>query len=216
MGMPSLWQEWQIDYQRRGLRWEDVTRDGPINPTHYAVTTPRIVFVLRETNDFGGGDLRELLADGPKYQMWHTLARWAAGLLGGFPDYDEIDRYTVMRKALHRVAAVNLKKITGGAGSWDAQIHAFTVVDRHLLTRQLRELEPSIVVACGTFPQVMWLLDLQVDPLEPFEQPVKAEDPATWVIPFRHPVRCDNRKSYSELQRLASRFGNQARFLNAG
>ena len=214
--MPELWLDWEVEYKNRGLAWSDVTRDGPINPTNFATADPRVAFVLRETNDFGGGDLKSLLACGPRYQMWHAVARWAAGLLDGFPAFDAIDRYPVMRDALNNVAAVNLKKITGGAASWEAQIHAFAVRDRVLLNRQLDELDPSIVVACGVFPQMMWLLDLPVDPMEPSRDPVYSEDLAAWVIPFRHPVRCDNRKSYGDLQKLASKCGELFKSRDAG
>jgi hypothetical protein len=102
--------------------------------------------------------------------MWHTVARWATGLLNGFPDFATIDDFPVMKESLRKVAALNLKKATGGEFADFSKISAYAWRDRDLLLQQFRLLSPEIVVACGTFDILVWLLELNVNPDNPWEK----------------------------------------------
>lgn len=200
--MEPDWNKLRETYERHGIPWSEVSRDGRLDPASFGEVRPRVVFVLKETNDFAGGELQELLAKGPRFRMWYTVARWAAGLLDGFPPYDEIDKYERMRDALHKVAVVNLKKVTGGSSSWSRVIHAAALRDKTFLRKQLHMLDPDVIVACGTFEPLMWLLELPVDPQAP-KSVVKWPDQGALVIPFRHPARCNNRSTYAHLAEVA-------------
>lgn len=212
----DLWQQWKTEYEGSGLSWNDVTRDGAIKPAKYRNANPKVVFVLKETNDFGGGNLQDLLAEGPKYQTWHAISRWAAGLLGGFPPYEDVNRASVKTEALHQIAAVNLKKVTGGSSSRTMEIHAFAMHDRRLLRRQFKELAPDCVVCCGTYTPALWLLELKVDPRHPDAAPVWSDTLSAWVIPFRHPSRSSGTESYAALEESARRCGEMFAASNAG
>jgi hypothetical protein len=105
----NIWSKWEDHYREIGLNPDDICKDGIINESHYQGASSKLLFILRETNDYAK-DLRELLKNGPKYQMWHTVARWASGLLRDFPDYEEIDKYDIMTESIKQIACINLKK----------------------------------------------------------------------------------------------------------
>ncbi len=202
--MRSTWQKWEKHYERLGLDPKLICTDGIPYEKGYLAARRRVAFVLKETNDFSG-DLWCLLKDGPKFQMWHTLARWSAGILNGFPPFEEIDRYDVMKESLLSVAVVNLKKATGGASADMSIINAYAHQDRELLAEQFDDVRPHLIVACGTMDPLVWLLDLRVDVRQPLNVPVRDDSREAWVLRWRHPGRVNNRKSYDELKDLVSR-----------
>lgn len=149
--MDDLWARWRAFYEEHGIRASQICVDGIVDPARFAAAPKRILFVLREVNDWPGGDLRPFLAAGPRYQTWHNVARWAAGLLDGWPPYDVVDRFDRMHDALRQIAAINLKKTTGGSVADLSVVNAFAAHDRELLVEQIERIGPQIIVACGTF-----------------------------------------------------------------
>lgn len=200
--MEDLWDRWAQHYRERGIDPGRICRDGIAVPERFAAAPQRVLFVLREVNDWEGGDLRTLLAAGPRYQTWHTVGRWAAGLLRGFPSYEEVDRWEVMHDALQSIASINLKKASGGASADPALVNAYAFQDRDLLRDQVRLISPHTIVACGTTEVLVWLLRLPMDADKP-HAPVSTREGVT-VIPWVHPTRCNNRKTYHRLAELAT------------
>lgn len=137
--------------------------------------------------------------------MWHTISRWTGGILNNFPEFEEIDEWSAKKKNIKKISSINLKKTSGGASSNMSIINAYAHMDKELLLEQIDEIQPSIIVACGTFDSVIWLLDLKVNPDKPYECPVFEEMRNIWVIPWIHPGRVDNRKAYNELKELFSK-----------
>jgi hypothetical protein len=200
--LEDLWDRWAQHYRECGINPDRICRDGIAVPEHFAAAPQRVLFVLREVNDWEGGDLRTLLAAGPRYQTWHTVGRWAAGLLHGFPSYEEVDRWEVMRDALQSIASINLKKTSGGASADPAVVSAYAFQDRELLRDQIELISPHTIVACGTTDVLVWLLRLPVNADTP-HAPVRTRE-GVRVIPWVHPARCDNRKTYQRLAELAT------------
>ena len=201
--MPDIWERWSAHYHATGIDADGICRDGVAIPERYDASPVKILFVLREANDWRNGDIRQLMADGPRFQVWHTVGRWAAGFLQGFPEYETVDRYATIRDSLQQVAAVNLKKLSGGASSDPVQIDAYAFHDRELLREQIKHIGPTVIVACGTWSTLVWLLELPIHPGHP-HRPVRTLDAGTLVIPWCHPNRCDNRKTYAALRTLSS------------
>lgn len=202
----ELWHEWSAHYRNFNIQFEKTSsKDGILNldnPQEYHRSKIRPLFILRETNGFPGGDLREMLKDGPKWQLWHTVARWAAGMSKGFPPFQSIDNWDVMATALRKVAAINLKKYSGGASADFPAINAFAYRDQDLLRAQIKLINPTHIIACGTFDALIWLLGLDVNPQKPYKKPILDTNRDTWVVPFRHAARVDNAKTYDELKKL--------------
>ncbi len=196
----DLWLRWSEHYEKLGIDPQRICKDGIINQEEYLKAPKKVLFVMKEVNDWPGGDLREMLAEGPKYQMWHSTARWAAGIIHDFPHFSEVDNYPRRREAIRQVAVINLKKTSGGPYSKMSVINAYAFKDRELLLRQIEEIAPEIIVACGTFNSLIWLLELDIDPDNPIGKPTFDSTREAFVVPWRHPGRANNAKMYAQLR----------------
>ncbi|MCW9705793.1 hypothetical protein [Fodinibius salsisoli] len=147
----KMWDEWEKHYKNINVQSDQICRDGIINKEGYEKSDPKFLFVLKEVNKYGGGDLCQLLKNGPKYQMWHAVARWSAGILNDFPPFSEIDNKESKYEAIHSIASINLKKTTGEASANNKRINAFAYRERELLLKQIELISPEIIIAGGTF-----------------------------------------------------------------
>jgi len=196
----ALLKEWEESHKLKGLDPTKISIDGILNREKYN-SEAGIMFVLKDTNSKNRVNLIDLLRNGAKYQMWHAVARWAAGILNDFSEYDEINNYEVMKDALHQVSVVNLKKTTGVSSVHSSSVTAYAHQDKNLLLKQFRMINPKLIIACGTFEQLIWLLDLEIDPLSIW-QPAKSRIIDAWVIPWRHPNRATNFSTYNQLKEI--------------
>lgn len=149
---------------------------------------------------FPGGDLRTLLKSGYGSQTWLNLGRWAYGILNDFPDLSAMSREETLSWN-DRAAFINLKKLTGKASSYSSTINAFAFQDRELLRKQIRGIRPSLIIACGVFDTVVWLLKLKIifaD--EDIVQEGYSEELGCRVIAQRHPSRANPEESYRDLK----------------
>jgi len=199
--MTDLWERWEAHYDALGITGRPC-RDGIVDERVFAEQTQRVLFVMKDTNQADGIDLCKFLREGPRYQMWHTTARWAAGILDGFPPFEKVDDWSVMNEALSKVAVINLKKTTGGPAADLAVVSAYAHQDRNLLVEQIDSISPTIIMACGTIIPLVWLLDLTVVPEQIGASPIADVAPNAWVIPWRHPARANNSRTYDRLKEL--------------
>lgn len=190
------WVRWKEMYRSKGVGQFVLDGAGP----EYRGATRRVLFVLKEPHGTQWKDVREQLGKPPR-GMWYALARWAYGILMEFPEHSTIDKKEC-EWALRHVAVINLKKEGGGSKADDSVLHAIAHRDRDILREQVAELAPHIVIACGTFDQLVWLLDLAIDPVRPHG--AIAWDPARTlgVAPFRHPALSHGTKDYHRLKDL--------------
>jgi len=200
--MENIWKKWEKHYQKLNIDPKNISKDGILTEKIYWKTKPKILFVLKDTDRFPGGDLRELLKDGPIYQMWHTIARWASGILLGFPNYQEINKYEIMSESLAKTAIINMKKISGGPSADYTTLNLFAKQDKELLLEQIDAIKPDCIVTCGTFNPLLWVLDLKLNPSNPLEQPIYYKKIGSAVVPWRHPNRANNNKTYLELKEI--------------
>lgn len=200
------WEKWIRHYQALGIDPDRICRDGILNESEeWGKVAKKILFVMKEVNDWEGGDLKDLFTDGPKYQMWHTISRWAAGILYNFPEYEEIDTWSIKKEVIRKIASINLKKTSGGSHSNMSVINAYAYTDKELLLGQIDEIQPNIIIACGTFDSVIWLLGLEINPDNPYEKPIFDKERNIWVVPWRHPGRVNNKKTYNELKEMIAK-----------
>jgi hypothetical protein len=200
----KLWSDWQKHYERIGISPEGICQDGIIDIATYNKAKVKILFILKDVNDWPSGDLRDMLKKGPVDQIWHAVARWASGLLLGFPSFSSIDTKQIMTQSIQSVAVINLKKYSGYSSIGPRILNAFAKNDHKLLLAQINMIKPDLIIACGTFDPLIWLLDLDVDPLDPWAKPVIAKRLSAWVVPFRHPTMVNNRITYSSLKKLCN------------
>jgi len=198
--MDNIWKCWDEHYKSIGIKSNRICKDGIINLNHYNTANKKLLFVLKEVNDWEGGDIRKMLENGPKYQPWYAISRWASGIFRNFPDYKEIDNFTTMCDSIRKIAAINLKKTSGGSVSNMAVINAYTHIDESLLLRQISNINPDYIISGGVFSELIWLLDLKVNPDNPIAKPVLDKIRNAWIISFRHPTRVNNSETYLELK----------------
>ena len=137
-------------------RQESFVRDGIVDADEYARSRVKLLFVLKEVNDLGGGgwDLREFLRDGGRGQTWNTVTRWVEGIeqLPCTVPWSELSTVDNNRRkrVLRKVAAVNLKKEPGAGVSDYDQLREATQRDRQFISAQLSLYAPDYVICCGT------------------------------------------------------------------
>lgn len=198
--LDRLFARWKQAHGQRGLDVSQFSTDGIVNPDEYERAKVRVLFVLKETNDYPDGDLREYLAAGPRGPAFHTLGRWALGLQEGFARSDLPEGpLPELRRAVHQAAFMNLKKITGGADAEADPINEFTHQDQHFLRDQIAIIDPDVIVSCGVRPPLIWLYGLDV----------QSDGPLGWAkragrlfIFMRHPTRAPNGPTYESLRAL--------------
>ncbi len=137
----TLFERWKLDRE-----YASFDKDGVVNPELWEKTSPKIVFVLRETNGLNG-DLRQFLRDDGDGDTWNNIVRWAEVIL--FNTYPDKVDYDQRKKILPLICAVNLKKESGGASSNLTAIKAAAEKDRDFIQEQLNLYQPDIVIACG-------------------------------------------------------------------
>ena len=137
---------------------------GIVHPEMYEKEKLKILFIGKEVNNWKGGDMRSLARSGPKHSYLHNLGRWAAGLLENFPEFEKINNRKTLNSALNRISLINLKKTSGGAQANMATISAYAKKDKELLLKQIKSIQPNIIVPLATHDIVMWLLGLEPNP----------------------------------------------------
>ena len=149
----ALFDSWR---QRLGQDSEGFVADGAVCGDTFESTNTRIVFLLKEVNDPGGGkwDLREFLRNGGRGATWNNVTRWSMGILAlpqvlRWVDIEDIDKSARIR-TLRKIAAVNLKKAPGGAAADVDGLREFARENREFLRRQLKLYRPDLIVGCGS------------------------------------------------------------------
>ena len=198
----KLFDEWAEFYRLKGIDTKGFSSDGIIDEARFEKANQRILFVLRETNDFEGGDLRSFLNKTLKWQLWHTVGRWAYGILNDFPDYHECDDRHKIHDAITQVAVINLKKITGRGVSDLDEINETAHRDKEFIRREVDIIDPKVIVACGTRGHLVWLFAL--DDLPRQDKLALSYSKNGLYLFTRHParIRGKNQDSYNELKEL--------------
>ena len=131
-------------------------RDGIVDADEHASSPVKLLFVLKEVNDPGGGgwDLRQFLRNGGRESTWNRVTRWVEGIqrLPCIVPWSELslqvdnDR---RKRALRKIAAVNLKKEPGGGEADDDKVREAAQRDRKFISAQLSLYAPDYVICCG-------------------------------------------------------------------
>ena len=129
-------------------------KDGVVNPQEYFSVKYKILFLLKEVNGGKDWDLRDYLMEGGRKQTWDNGSRWVEGILNldretPWQDIDEVDE-EYRKKWLNKIAAVNVKKVSGGHTSDMKEIYRFARENAERLCRQINMYEPDIVICGGT------------------------------------------------------------------
>lgn len=129
-------------------------RDGIVNHEKYWNSKVKILFLLKEVNGGKDWDLREFLREGGRKQTWDNVTRWIIGINNLDRDipWEEIDSINEAQRkeALHQIAVVNVKKVSGGHTSVKEQISNAAENNSEMLRKQINMYEPDIIICGGT------------------------------------------------------------------
>lgn len=162
----DLFEDWSQE-----LGSELFVRDGAVDPEAHESCCVKLLFVLKEVNDPGGGgwDLRCFLKGGGHASTWNNVARWVEGietvvkrrrthgdladevipwetLVGRGRELKEERR----KKWLRQIVVVNLKKTPGGGSTDYDELEKAVNRDRSRIEQQLSLYAPDYVIMCGS------------------------------------------------------------------
>lgn len=160
----------------------------------------KVLFLLKEAYDNDvdrqDWDLCEAIREkwkGPKYKMWHLVAKWCFGIQEAsyekFPSLLQVESAASehLAEALLSAAIVNIKKSDGSSKSDRDDLGWFYERDKDVLKSQIELLAPEIIV-CG------YTWDI-VRELWPDAKKVEQHSDLVWEIPrlgravdFWHPA----------------------------
>jgi hypothetical protein len=130
--------------------------DGAVDPMAYAQSKPRILLLLKEVNDPGGGGwcLRAFLRQGGRAETWDSVARWLYAIrrLPHEVPWEELREVTNEMRCEHlrSIAAVNLKKIPGGHTTVARLFRLAAQQHAEYLRQQFAIYKAEIVICCGS------------------------------------------------------------------
>lgn len=187
--------------------------DGIINLKEWTQTSPKILFVLKETNGLGE-NLREYLARGDSdtyYRTWNNVVRWTEVIL-----YDTYSGYVTKERRkniLSHICAINLKKESGGKESDKIEIRSAAKRDRDLIMEQISFYHPDLVITCGFNLVGDALKDIvyeetnsewkhDINDLYYYESKLINNNKPVYVISMPHPNRANKAKWSEQLKEL--------------
>lgn len=153
----ELFEEWR-------QQCPDLVADGLVDEGAYNATGLKLLIVLKEVNDPGGGDwdLRDLVKEGKRPQTWDNVARWVHGIrnIDNVPTWDFYrdidDNFRI--ETLRSICAVNLKKSPGGHTADNGTIWQDMQKDLPFLQKQFSLYNPDLVVCGGTGDMFHWVI----------------------------------------------------------
>jgi hypothetical protein len=132
----------------------EMAKDGVINELEYSKSKIRVLYILKEVNDWKNGDLREFVRNGARWRTWNNIARWHNGIQNyfenGIVEFKNTISQNDRKEILKNIAVLNLKKESGGASSNMGQIWHHANGDKDLLKQQVKLYNPNIIICCGT------------------------------------------------------------------
>lgn len=146
--------------------------DGVVDEESYVSSNPKLMFILKEVNDPGGGnwDLREFIREGARPQTWDNVTRWAEGIRSLPSEVAWINLAEVTKErrclALKSICAINLKKSPGGHTTINQDLWEIAAQDKEFINKQYALYDPDIIICCGSAAKDVfhWVLDFHPTP----------------------------------------------------
>ena len=139
-------------------KWEkrrpEMAKDGVVDEFEYVKGKVKVLYILKEVNDWKNGDLRKFARDGARWRTWNNIARWQYGIQKYFETGTAVFKNTInhndRKEILKTIAVLNLKKESGGASSNMGQIWNHANKDKDLLREQIELYDANVIICCGT------------------------------------------------------------------
>lgn len=137
------------------IKRKNLVRDGAADPVAFQNSDRKLLFLLKEPNDPGGGgwDLRQFMRAGAMGPTWNNIARWARVLQQApeAPRWENLSAISNKEResTLKYIAAVNLKKEPGSGTTDPAILTNYVKQDRELITQQISLYQADLIIGCG-------------------------------------------------------------------
>lgn len=138
--------------------------DGPVDDRRYLESKPRVLYLLKEVHEKDNTaqwDLRDFLTEHIRsyetnnqvYQMWRHASKYLYGTYYNFPEWEEVNNihHETLADCLRDAAFVNMKKTAGKASAIYKEIQRAGTDPNALWPKQIRLLEPELVLCGGNF-----------------------------------------------------------------
>ena len=170
----------------------EMAKDGIVNENEYLKSNVKVLYILKEVNDWKEGDLRDLIKEGKRWRTWNNIARWQNGIQKYYESGELIFKNHISKndriEFLKSIAVLNLKKESGGATSNYHQIMKHATEDKALLKEQINLYKPDVIICCGT-GEFVSILNLAGDRnFKPSSNGTKySKNNENLIISYKHP-----------------------------
>lgn len=130
--------------------------DGVIDEDSYLLSKIKVLYILKEVNDIGGGDwdLREFVKNGARARTWNNITRWTIGINNIEKEIPWIEIETITdeqrKEHLKGICAVNLKKSPGDYVCNGYDLYRVAEEDASHLKEQIALYDADLIICCGT------------------------------------------------------------------
>ena len=129
-------------------------RDGVVDTESYLNSPRKLLYVLKEANKFGEGDLRSYLRNGGTAATWNNITRWTQCLhsLPNTLEWSKLRDVTQERRVevLRSIAFMNVNKHDGRAQADQTDLRKVIERDQRYVHKQIQIYDADYVVCCGT------------------------------------------------------------------
>ena len=156
----ELLQEWKTS---KG--YTEFCNDGILIEKEYDKSTPKILFLLKETHDSFvniGGHVG--IPNNTNKIFWRMINIWLYVITETWneriPDFEKVS--IIKEREVNSIAMVNVKKNANGTSkSYRKDILSYAIADKEFLVRQIELINPDVIYCGGTLESFMKLFEYE-------------------------------------------------------
>jgi hypothetical protein len=155
----KLFEEWKKAVSEYG---KSFISDGIVNEIYFQGTTPKVLFLMKESNDpsdEADWDLAKFFNKELKYNFARRISEWAWGIIKNFPPLEKASSED-LHNALKSTAIVNLKKSGGGTSTDIEVLKRHVKMNKEFLLKQIDLIRPNIIIG-GLGQTAIWELFIE-------------------------------------------------------
>lgn len=147
-------------YDQKERNIDELIGDGISNIEEYYITSPKILWILKEAYGKGGGIIADLFY--PEFMLgthrslgtWHPIIYTSYAILNNnitcYDDMSFIREEPAMIDVLQKIAFINVSKFPGGTTSKNYKISQAYLQDKAVLLEQIKVFNPDIIIGGNT------------------------------------------------------------------